>query len=104
VSDAGKDGSGNFVRLYWIYLLAGAVFLLTCYGLYAYPEGGKWHGVIEALFVAACLTLTVDPFVKTRVAREVNKDIFYHVIGFAAAGPTTGSTVLERRRRRQKFI
>jgi hypothetical protein len=72
----------NVFAVYWLYLVAGAVAGATFYALYIYPEHGQWHGVFEAIFIAALLTLTVDPFVKKRVAREVNKDIFYHVIGF----------------------
>jgi len=77
-----KEGDESFLKLYWLYFFAGAVALWMSYVLHRYPENGPWHGVFEALFVAALLTLTVDPFVKARVAREVTKDIFYHVIGF----------------------
>jgi hypothetical protein len=59
--------------------------------LYFYPEQGRRHGVIEATFIAAALTLTVDPFVKKRLATEINKDIFYHVIGFQLPEPMQDS-------------
>jgi hypothetical protein len=76
-----KDGE-SFLEAYWLYLVAGAVLLGSLAGLYFYPERGPWHGVIEAICIASALTLTVDPFVKERLAHEVNKSIFYHVIGF----------------------
>jgi hypothetical protein len=72
----------NFVVEHWLYLVAGAVFLGSLAGLYFYAEGGPWHGVLEAICIASALTLTVDPFVKERLTHEVNKSIFYHVIGF----------------------
>src|SRR5665213_4292844 len=72
----------SFLAAYWLYLLAGAVLLGSLAGLYFYPERGPWHGVIEAICIASALTLTVDPFVKERLTHEVNKSIFYHVIGF----------------------
>lgn len=72
----------SFFAAYWLYLLAGAVLLGSLAGLYFYPERGPWHGVIEAICIASALTLTVDPFVKKRLTHEVNKSIFYHVIGF----------------------
>jgi hypothetical protein len=72
----------SFFQAYWLYLLAGAVLLGSLAGLYYYPERGPWHGVIEAICIASALTLTVDPFVKKRLTHEVNKSIFYHVIGF----------------------
>lgn len=72
----------SFFEAYWLYLLAGAVLLGSLAGLYFYPERGPWHGVIEAICIASALTLTVDPFVKKRLTHEVNKSIFYHVIGF----------------------
>jgi hypothetical protein len=72
----------TFFEAYWLYLLAGIVLLASLTGLYFYPEGGPWHGVIEAICIASALTLTVDPFVKKRLAHEVGKSIFYHVIGF----------------------
>lgn len=76
-----KDGE-SFFEAYWLYLVAGAVLLGSLAGLYFYPERGPWHGVIEAICIASALTLTVDPFVKKRLTHEVNKSIFYHVIGF----------------------
>jgi len=76
-----KDDEGFFAA-YWLYLLAGAVFLGSLAALYFYSELGPWHGVIEAVCIASALTLTVDPFVKKRLTHEVNKSIFYHVIGF----------------------
>lgn len=79
-SETKKDES--FLAAYWLYLVAGAVLLGSLAGLYFYAEGGPWHGVIEAICIASALTLTVDPFVKERLAHEVNKSIFYHVIGF----------------------
>ena len=79
-SEAKDDES--FLEAYWLYLLAGAFFVGSLVGLYFYPERGHWHGVIEALCIASALTLTVDPFVKKRLTHEVNKSIFYHVIGF----------------------
>jgi hypothetical protein len=72
----------SFFAAYWLYLLAGAVLLGSLVGLYFYSETGPWHGVIEAICIASALTLTVDPFVKKRLTHEVNKSIFYHVIGF----------------------
>lgn len=75
-------GDESFLQAYWLYLLAGAVLLGSLAGLYFYPETGLWHGVIEAICIASALTLTVDPFVKNRLTHEVNKSIFYHVIGF----------------------
>lgn len=72
----------DYIAEHWLYLLAGAILLGSLAGLYFYPEGGRWHGVIEAICIASALTLTVDPFVKTRLTHEVNKSIFYHVIGF----------------------
>lgn len=79
-SDAKDEES--FFEAYWLYLVAGIVLLGSLAGLYFYPEGGHWHGVIEAICIASALTLTVDPFVKERLAHEVGKSIFYHVIGF----------------------
>jgi hypothetical protein len=79
-SDTKDDES--FLEAYWLYLLAGAVFVGSLAGLYFYSETGPWHGVIEAICIASALTLTVDPFVKKRLTHEVNKSIFYHVIGF----------------------
>lgn len=72
----------SFLAAYWLYLVAGIVLLGSLVGLYFYPERGPWHGVIEAICIASALTLTVDPFVKKRLTHEVNKSIFYHVIGF----------------------
>jgi len=79
---AETKGDEGFFEAYWLYLAAGAVLLGSLAGLYFYPERGPWHGVIEAICIASALTLTVDPFVKKRLAHEVNKSIFYHVIGF----------------------
>jgi hypothetical protein len=76
-----KEGE-NILEIYWLYMVAATVAAITFYALYVYPELGQWHGVFEAIFIASLLTVTVDPFVKKRVAREVNKDIFYHIIGF----------------------
>ena len=80
--DSEMKDDESFLAAYWLYLLAGAVLLGSLWGLYRYPERGPWHGVIEAICIASALTLTVDPFVKKRLTHEVNKSIFYHVIGF----------------------
>lgn len=80
--DSEMKGDESFFVAYWLYLVAGAVLLGSLAALYFYSELGPWHGVIEAICIASALTLTVDPFVKKRLTHEVNKSIFYHVIGF----------------------
>ena len=76
-----KDGENVFVA-YRLQIVAAAVAAALGRALYVYPENGKWHGMLEAFFIAALLTVTVDPVVKTRLAHEVTKVIFYHIIGF----------------------
>lgn len=76
-----KDGE-SVLLAYWLQMVAAAIAAILGYGLYVYPEQGKWHGMLEAFFIAALLTVTVDPVVKSRLAHEVTKDIFYHIIGF----------------------
>lgn len=80
--DSEMKDDESFFAAYWLYLVAGIILLGSLTGLYFYPERGPWHGVIEAICIASALTLTVDPFVKKRLTHEVNKSIFYHVIGF----------------------
>ena len=72
----------SFLAKYWLYLIASFAFAAALTGLYFCPETSHWHGVIEAILIAASLTLTVDPFVKKRLTVEVSKNIFYHVLGF----------------------
>ena len=76
-----KDGENKFV-VYWLEIGAGVIAVTTLVGLRFYPENGHWHGVLEAFFIAAVLCLTVDPFVKKRLAHEASKDIFYYILGF----------------------
>jgi hypothetical protein len=44
---------------------------------------GFGHSMCEALFIAAALTLTVDPFLKRRLVQDAAKDIFHHLLGFS---------------------
>ncbi len=39
-------------------------------------------GILEALFIAGVLTLTVDPFLKERLHKGATKDMFHHLLGF----------------------
>lgn len=72
---------------YWLYIVALATSGVCLYLLHHYSDNYPWHGAFEAGFIAGVLTLTVDPFVKKRLATEINKDIFYHVIGFRLPEP-----------------
>jgi hypothetical protein len=79
---AGTEEKESYLARTWLYWLAGGILAGSLYGLYRCPEQSPWHSVIEACAIAAALTLTVDPFVKRRLAVEVNRSIFYHVLGF----------------------
>jgi hypothetical protein len=42
----------------------------------------RWHGSIEAIFIAVFLMLTVDPLAKMEFLKEVNRGVFHLLIGF----------------------
>jgi hypothetical protein len=61
-------------------VLALLTALGLAYALWRYPDT-RARSLNEALFIAAVLTLTVDPFLKKRLAKEASKDIFHHLLG-----------------------
>lgn len=72
---------GKF-RHYWVTVVALLVLGIIGYLFVTVPqEENKWHGLLEAIFIAAFLTVTVDPFVKGRLLKEASQDIFHHLIG-----------------------
>jgi hypothetical protein len=58
-------------------VLVGSLSSMLWWHLYE----GLSHSLLEALFLASVLTLTVDPFLKRRLVRDAARDIFHHVLG-----------------------
>ena len=70
------------LREYWITIVALVVLTTIGFLFVMFPrEENRWHGLLEAIFIAAFLTVTVDPFVKKRLLKEASQDIFHHLIG-----------------------
>ena len=73
------------LREYWITIVALVVLTTIGFLFVMFPrEENRWHGLLEAIFIAAFLTVTVDPFVKKRLLKEASQDIFHHLIGVEA--------------------
>ena len=66
----------------WAGSIVGVLLVLIGFvGIWRCPyEAGK--SISEAIFIAGCLTITVDPFLKRRLIQEASKDIFHHLLGF----------------------
>jgi hypothetical protein len=72
----------QWLRRYWTGIVAalvaaGTLLVMHHWRLY----GGFGHSVSEAVFLAAALTATVDPFLKRRLAEDAAKGIFHHLLG-----------------------
>jgi hypothetical protein len=73
---------GRLLRHYWVTVVALSALCIIGYLFITVPqEENRWHGLLEAVFIAAFLTVTVDPFVKRRLLKEASQDIFHHLIG-----------------------
>jgi hypothetical protein len=66
----------------WYGALVGlTLVILGSVGLARFPDGAV-HGVSEAVLIAGILTVTVDPYLKSRLLREASHDVFHHLLGF----------------------
>ena len=54
--------------------------MVALFGVVGLHEGFL-RSLSEAIFLAATLTVTVDPFLKRRLQREAAQDIFHHLLG-----------------------
>jgi hypothetical protein len=65
---------------WWVTILAALLVVGAPFAIWLVHEG-FWHSLSEVVFLAAALTLTVDPFLKRRLIKESAKDIFQHLLG-----------------------
>ncbi len=70
----------EWIQKYWISVAAVLSALGLSYLLWSRPDS-RARSLNEALLIAAVLTVTVDPFLKKRLAKEAGKDIFHHLLG-----------------------
>jgi len=70
----------EWLKEWWVTILAVLVAVAALLAV-VYLHGGVLRSLSEAIFLAATLTVTVDPFLKRRLQKDVAKDIFHHLLG-----------------------
>jgi hypothetical protein len=70
----------EWLKEWWVPILAIVVAVATLLAI-VYLHEGVLRSLSEAIFLAAVLTVTVDPFLKKRLQKDVAQDIFHHLLG-----------------------
>lgn len=63
--------------------VSGIVLLLLSVTGFRWFVYSQWMGALfEALLIAGILCISVDPFLKRQLLREVNQELFVHLVGY----------------------